>query len=213
MSSVNYSTQIRSFCYQCEGVLSSKQETIVDINKKAIKKVEKLMTCSRCHIASYCSTECQKLHWKKHKISCIENHTAFYGMDRPTLLITIINLFQNTNISSMPNQVHMGYGRIILKLNKEKNFEEIDGRYCVEGDKIFESFRLLIPSEISHLKNETPNSFTKERISYLEQLNHIAENFKDRYVVDVTIRLLECVGNFQFKICLAIAKEGKSNKD
>merc|ERR1712032_1266374 len=26
--------------------------------------------CSRCRIAEYCSRECQRLHWKQHKIEC-----------------------------------------------------------------------------------------------------------------------------------------------
>ena len=126
---------------------------------------------------------------------------------------TIKELFKKTGISSSPDQVHMGYGMIILKLDKEKNFKEKDGRYCVEGDKILESFKQLIPGDISRLKKEKSNLHFKTRISYLDQLNDIAENFIDRYVVDVTTEPLECVGNFQFKICLAKVKEGKSNKD
>lgn len=30
----------------------------------------KLQACSRCHSVSYCSADCQKQHWKEHKLSC-----------------------------------------------------------------------------------------------------------------------------------------------
>ena len=34
----------------------------------------KLMKCSGCQKAFYCSTECQKSHWKKHKLQCRSNN-------------------------------------------------------------------------------------------------------------------------------------------
>ena len=37
----------------------------------------KLLMCSRCHLADYCSKECQRLSWRVHKIGCdiaVENN-------------------------------------------------------------------------------------------------------------------------------------------
>lgn len=33
-------------------------------------------TCSRCKIVSYCSRECQKKHWKAHKMECMSPQEA-----------------------------------------------------------------------------------------------------------------------------------------
>ena len=38
---------------------------------------EKLKTCSRCRVATYCSAACQKSHWKMHKRSCSKMRSAF----------------------------------------------------------------------------------------------------------------------------------------
>lgn len=207
MSSV--SAQIYRFCYSCEAVASLKEESLVDINKQVVKTVKKLMNCTRCHIASYCSKECQKSHWKSHKVHCIENHTAFYDMSRARLLFTMKTLFQKTSVSSMPDQIHMGYGTMILLLDGILQFKEINGRYAVQDDKIFESFRQLIPNDIS-IFEQSSDLALKTKSSYLKQLKYITENFKDRYVIDVSIRPYECVGNFQFKICFPKDKESKS---
>jgi len=33
---------------------------------------KRLMKCSRCRLAAYCSKECQKAHWPKHKVFCVK---------------------------------------------------------------------------------------------------------------------------------------------
>ena len=42
------------------------------------KKSNVLLKCSACQLVSYCSTECQKKHWQRHKKSCIQ-----YRRDSP----------------------------------------------------------------------------------------------------------------------------------
>jgi MYND finger len=167
-----------------------------------------------CHVASYCSKSCQKEHWKQHKIHCIENHTAFYGMDRSILFLTLKQLFKKTNMATMPYQLHMGYGQVILKTDPDSNFKKVDQIYSVEAEKIFESFRQLISSSIKQaqkVKQEISGPLPEKRVEYLQQLDTLAQKHKGRYFVDVTIELVECVGNFQFKICLIKPLESKSS--
>ena len=47
-------------CYQCQ----TKNER------------KKLLVCARCMIATYCSTDCQRLHWPSHKDFCNRNRAA-----------------------------------------------------------------------------------------------------------------------------------------
>jgi hypothetical protein len=37
-------------------------------------KTERFKKCSRCKKAYYCSVDCQKIHWKKHKVDCNESN-------------------------------------------------------------------------------------------------------------------------------------------
>jgi len=36
------------------------------------KKTENLKSCSRCKIVSYCGSECQKIDWQLHKLTCVK---------------------------------------------------------------------------------------------------------------------------------------------
>ena len=42
--------------------------------------VGKLKRCSGCYMTNYCSTDCQRLHWQKHKQECLQN-SARLGPD------------------------------------------------------------------------------------------------------------------------------------
>ena len=38
--------------------------------KQEVQKGDKLKKCVRCHAVSYCGEECQRHHWRVHKLSC-----------------------------------------------------------------------------------------------------------------------------------------------
>ena len=42
-------------------------------------KEGKLMKCSGCHAVHYCSSECQKADWKKHKLECKKSDKKDYA--------------------------------------------------------------------------------------------------------------------------------------
>ncbi|GMH98801.1 hypothetical protein TrVE_jg8876 [Triparma verrucosa] len=44
--------------------------------------VRKLLTCSRCQVAKYCSRECQKANWKAHKLTCLPPPPTFCPLQR-----------------------------------------------------------------------------------------------------------------------------------
>jgi len=37
----------------------------------------KLSACSKCHAAQYCSTACQRAHWRAHKPACISTEDVY----------------------------------------------------------------------------------------------------------------------------------------
>ena len=48
----------------------------------------KMLSCTRCGVANYCSVECQKGHWKEHKVECEEvvKQKAAFDSDQTKLL-------------------------------------------------------------------------------------------------------------------------------
>ncbi|KAJ7741085.1 hypothetical protein B0H16DRAFT_1565881 [Mycena metata] len=68
MPSLSYAAGSNDLCYQC--------------NKPGQPK---LRTCSRCQVARYCSPECQKLAWKKHKPECIDHKAILKEHEDPTM--------------------------------------------------------------------------------------------------------------------------------
>ncbi|RXW16650.1 hypothetical protein EST38_g9213 [Candolleomyces aberdarensis] len=50
------------------------------------EKGQKLLTCGACKRASYCSPECQRLHWKAHKPFCLMNRQADANSNTKTVI-------------------------------------------------------------------------------------------------------------------------------
>ena len=61
-----------------EGTVESSQKCANCGKPKAM--VGKLKRCSGCYMTRYCSTDCQRLHWQKHKQECLRN-SARLGPD------------------------------------------------------------------------------------------------------------------------------------
>lgn len=59
--------------YKCINLVNSLCESMVKCcNKQCDVRRTKLFNCSQCEKSYYCSTECQKQHWKEHKLVCKE---------------------------------------------------------------------------------------------------------------------------------------------
>ena len=58
--------------------------------------VGKLKRCSGCYMTNYCSTDCQRLHWQKHKQECLQN-AARLG---PDILLPMSTVAEHSGSSS-----------------------------------------------------------------------------------------------------------------
>jgi prefoldin subunit 4 len=71
------------------------------------KKEEKLKLCSACKKTSYCSVDCQKAHWPKHKADCIKKPGSAVVPAEPAKEAEVlwedqqrINMFGRLNLKS-----------------------------------------------------------------------------------------------------------------
>ena len=55
---------------KCHNVQTRKMKRHLILICEVCGKDGKLMTCAKCKIANYCSLECQRKHWSKHKLVC-----------------------------------------------------------------------------------------------------------------------------------------------
>ena len=56
--------------------------------KKRLKGEAKFAVCSSCKSASYCSKDCQRKHWKTHKLRCKTSSSVSDGSDSSTTMTT-----------------------------------------------------------------------------------------------------------------------------
>lgn len=62
----------RTKCIQCNDVASKCSVCGRGMERCALcsKPVSRMNCCSRCHSTYYCDRDCQRKHWKKHKLEC-----------------------------------------------------------------------------------------------------------------------------------------------
>jgi len=64
---------IRIRCYEQSGAQTKEARRMLSqcaCCQKGNHEVDRLLTCSGCKVARYCSTECQKVHWRTHRVRC-----------------------------------------------------------------------------------------------------------------------------------------------
>jgi len=60
------------FCFVNEEIQRNHKERCMNVPLcPAVPETVDLKRCGRCHLVSYCSRKCQKMHWKKHKTTCM----------------------------------------------------------------------------------------------------------------------------------------------
>lgn len=60
----------KALCDQHFGLPSLAKEICILDHLSVCKRTGKILKCSICKSVTYCSKECQKVHWKIHKITC-----------------------------------------------------------------------------------------------------------------------------------------------
>ena len=124
---------------------------ICDMCKKHnnIKSESKMLCCSKCKTAHYCSPECQKKHWKEHKDECLEifsnkeTEEMIIGILRcktflsTVVLATICYSVEEVEKRFIENMESMDF-RDIEKGCVQKN--SLVGRMTLEGDKQANAF-------------------------------------------------------------------------
>lgn len=91
------------FCTQCSAIKA--QDIWVKSNGEIAKTTQKLETCARCHLARYCSRECQSRHWSTHKVGCVASEKVI----APSQVDEIVE-----------NVCEKHSGKVILCLDSEK---------------------------------------------------------------------------------------------
>ena len=67
--------QLRRACFQC----GLEEDLLMMASNKTGSTKKGLQQCSRCKIAKYCSTDCQKKHWPLHKPVCFAPQSLATG--------------------------------------------------------------------------------------------------------------------------------------
>ena len=75
------------------------------------KNIEKVYICDKCNDITYCSKLCQKLDWKDHKVSCIEQFKSAYELKK---------LVYKDDFQYLTDRVSIDYGFINCNNMEEK---------------------------------------------------------------------------------------------
>lgn len=199
---------ICNFCRCPEDITSS----VVDINDELMITVTKLSHCSICKSVRYCSKQCQKQDWTKHKLTCKSTNLNLSIIDQSVqkkvngFLTTIFVLKDKI----LPVYIKNNYLQITLHYDS-KNVEK---NVFVSRDKIrstgsrnaeykehkqelkslsvseFNRYRLLVEVIMTTSKSAiNPSNIVPVR-NYIYVLTNIEENRKlEKTALDLALRL------------------------
>lgn len=110
--------------------------------------------CSKCNDITYCSNVCQKLDWKNHKVSCIEQDKSAYELER---------LVYKDDFQYLNGKVSVDYGlyQSLIKILR-----------C-DINKFHEYY----------LQNKLPELIIQEFFIYKSSPNHCGEYFKGLLII------------------------------
>lgn len=187
-------------CYTCGKVEAGGKVILRDIAGKMVETVNKLLTCIQCHTNVYCSKECQRKDWAKHKPFCIESKSI---LSKEILSKTILLHFQNElqhRISkgrTLP--VELGYLVILIERMKLEHVKEDDTNYQ----------ELTIESNgFMHLKSELDKRIKDEKLpedatELLKEFKALSAGHPDKLLINIAYK--KQTVNFMFRLCEKIS--------
>lgn len=108
VSATKLSTPAVSRTHSSSGVVQPGMNKCIICNR-----FDRLLRCSRCKIAVYCSKEHQKLDWKHHKLFCLKNITETIATPAEKVISNIVldcdkeseftekKIFTNSNLKNI----------------------------------------------------------------------------------------------------------------
>ncbi len=112
---------------------------------------QKLMLCSRCHFAKYCSIECQRKDWPKHKETCDISKKQKEGTDIESALI---ELFKST--SRIQKLMYISGDKVGILYSPSGDVVKMES-LNIQGKVALISERSLKKETVKLIKQYTPN--------------------------------------------------------
>lgn len=182
-------------CYVCGHARKTENggNKIVGLDGRTVERTDKLVRCSRCHIATYCSVACQQKDWRVHKKHCRVSDAPF---DTQIVERKVKHFFkiqyEGEDVVDLDFCLRQSY--LIFFLSSKEN--EITWRANGEPIVSYEAWQgqPIVEEGIYKLEKGIPFQrpcplFKQDKSSkYSMQLGHFIEFYQTRLVVQVELR-------------------------
>lgn len=147
-----------------------------------------IFRCSSCHSAAYCSQDCQKSDWKKHKTECPQIRDGIFARFNQPLFSSFMSHLDeqaNLGLEFQFDSLTMGVIKILPPIAKPGSYLF----YIVSGTRTWNIEHKKIPYEKTQLDSSIPirnhlsEFLSTNTLSCLE--NNKVELFTDRIIVSL----------------------------
>lgn len=190
-------------CEKCEVPEREKLESLTGVDGEWLETVNRVHHCGRCHVATYCSKECQQKDWPTHKKCCFSPDIS---LESDRLHQTVIYYFQKVNrnlsLKTSSEAAEIGYGVLIVStpIGSGNHPEVVNDRYVAFEDQFYIALKSCLPNE----KLEDLSEVGKKHYAQLVSLCQVSKTFIVRVLkvnLDLSTDLpFQSVGNLKYKV-------------